>query len=169
MGGHQSPCASIRSSLNPTHSALTLKPNLSIGVDFIALLFRSKPTTSSNGQESLSHEFVFIGAQGHLSLTRNALVPVNYDDGLPIDSLNLDLYYHVDADERRRTFPIDPRLQNTKSETRTSRSDRQHGFPEEIKQRCGSRCVVSSAYELLCEATHRVQNGLYLNVAIHKN
>ena len=97
---------------------------------------------------------VVIGAQGHLSLTPDALVPVNYDDGLPIGPLDLDLYYHVDADERTRMFPTDPHLQNTKSKTNTSRSDRWHGFPEEIRQRDRSRCVVSDAPEVLCEAAH---------------
>lgn len=95
---------------------------------------------------------VVIGAQGHLSSTRDAAAPVNYDDGLPTEFL--DLYYDVDADERRRMFPTDPRLQNTNPETITSSSDSWGEFSGEIKQRDGSRCVLSESHESLCNAAH---------------
>jgi len=86
---------------------------------------------------------VVIGAPGHLSSTQDAPTPVNYDDDLSTESL--DLYYHVDADERMRMFPTDPRLQNTRSKTSTSRSSRWRGFSEEIEQRDGTGVCCDTA------------------------
>ncbi|KAH8994546.1 hypothetical protein EDB92DRAFT_2113349 [Lactarius akahatsu] len=61
---------------------------------------------------------VVVGAFGDLSTTPDLSGVVDYNAGLPADSI--DLYYHTDEDERRRMFPIDPDIVRTQLTTRVS-------------------------------------------------
>jgi hypothetical protein len=65
---------------------------------------------------------VIVGAEGHLSFSRDSPDVVVYNDDLPVDSAVL--YYHTSDEEKRRMFPVDPNIERTTimSSVPTSRS-----------------------------------------------
>ena len=99
---------------------------------------------------------VVIGAQGDLSLSQDPLNVVDYDGGLPRETVVL--YYHTNDEEKRRMFPTDPNIGRTTitSSVATSRRAR---FRDDIVERDERRCTLSNIEEAYCEAVHLVAHG----------
>ena len=96
------------------------------------------------------------GAQGDLSLSRDSLDVVDYGGGLPSESVVL--YYHINDEEKRRTFPADPYIGRTDvtSSVATSRRAR---FRGDVLERDGSHCVLSNIIAKYCDAVHLVAHS----------
>ncbi len=60
---------------------------------------------------------IVIGARGHLCTERDTPnpVPIDYDSGL--SGVSIDFYYHTTDQEKRRMFPLDPKLADNKTVT----------------------------------------------------
>jgi hypothetical protein len=60
-----------------------------------------------------------VGARGELCASRDLIdpVPIDYDSGFPVKSI--DLYYHTTNEEKQRMFPIDPRLADPRTVTKS--------------------------------------------------
>ena len=99
---------------------------------------------------------VVAGMQGDLSLSRDSLEVMDYDDGLPRESVVL--YYHTSDEEKRRMFPTDPNIGRTNitSSVATSRRAR---FRDNIVERDERQCTLSNIEETYCEAVHLVAHS----------
>ena len=96
---------------------------------------------------------VVIGAQGDLSLNQDPLNVVDYDGGLPRETVVL--YYHTSDEEKRRMFPTDPNIGRTNI-TSSVATSRRAQFRDDILERDGRRCVLSDMPGKVCEAVHLV-------------
>lgn len=94
---------------------------------------------------------VVVGAFGDLSTTPDLSSVVDYNAGLPADSI--DLYYHTNEDEKRRMFPIDPDIIRTQLTTSVS-TLRRGTFRDEVAHRDGWKCVWTGASAKFCQAAH---------------
>lgn len=129
------------------------------------------------------------GANGDLSLSHDSPDVINYDDGLPQDSVVL--YYHTGDEEKRRIFPADLDIgrTNVTSSVATSRRAR---FRDDAHSKGDAVCYLSLLTSLsswkwrryiLNYTQHRsrgperndilseinsVRNGLFLNPFTHK-
>ncbi|KAF9476146.1 hypothetical protein BDN70DRAFT_995893 [Pholiota conissans] len=99
---------------------------------------------------------VVVGARGNLSTSPDALNLVDYDAGLPSESISL--YYHTDDDEKRRMFSADPGLVRTHITSSVSSIQRDH-FRENVLRRDGSSCVLNGWGADLCEAVHLIAHS----------
>lgn len=94
---------------------------------------------------------VVVGAQGDLSSSADSLDIVDYNaDDLPEHYIAL--YYHLCDDEKRRMFPLDPKIART-TETSTT-SSRRVNFNDEVADRDVKRCVLSKIPVSGCDAVH---------------
>jgi len=96
------------------------------------------------------------GAQGNLSLSRDLPDVIDYDDGLPRESVVL--YYHTSDEERRRMFPADPNIGRTNITSSVATSGRAR-FRDDILERDGRQCLLSNIPEMYCEAAHLVAHS----------
>jgi len=96
------------------------------------------------------------GARGDLSFNRDSPDGMDYDDGLPQDSVVL--YYHTSDEEKRRMFPTDPDIGRTNitSSVPTSRRTR---FRGDVQGRDALRCVLSDIVPSLCDAVHLIAHS----------
>ena len=93
-----------------------------------------------------------LGAEGHLSNAEDDNTPVDYDlELLPTQSIAL--YYHTPIEQKRRQFPVDPELSNTRIGTSSSQTSRREDFHDDIISRDGS-CVSTGENALHCEAAY---------------
>lgn len=98
-----------------------------------------------------------IGAQGELCAELDLPAnPINYDSGLP--AATIDLYDHTTADEKRNMFPIDPDIANPRVVSSTGTSSRRDAFRHDVEMR-DTRCVVTRAPPLFCDAAHILPHG----------
>ena len=98
---------------------------------------------------------VVIGAQGVLSSSRQLTIPVDYDSALPSDSI--EIYYHVNNEERDTMFPIDPNFGCTRV-TSSVGSSRRGNFRDEVVER-DAVCILAGTLESYCEAAHLVSHS----------
>ena len=99
---------------------------------------------------------VVAGMQGHLSLSRDSLEIMDYDDGLPRESVVL--YYHTSDEEKRRMFPTDPNIGRTIITSSVTTSQRAR-FRDGVLERDERRCVLSDMAGKVCDAVHLVAHG----------
>ena len=94
------------------------------------------------------------GTQGDLSLSHDSLDIVDYDGGLPSESVVL--YYHTSDEERRRMFPVDPdsgRINITSSVATSRRAQ----FRSDVLQWDGGGCILTNNITAkYCDAVHLV-------------
>jgi hypothetical protein len=97
---------------------------------------------------------VVVGARGELSTERDSPNPVtmDYDSGISGVSIDLDLYYHIADQEKRRMFPIDGKIVGPRTVTSSRTSTRRDEFFEDVVVR-DERCVVTGDSEY-CDAAH---------------
>jgi hypothetical protein len=94
---------------------------------------------------------VVTGAEGDLSSSPNSPNVVDYNAGLPADSDVL--YYHTSDEERRRVFPVDPNIGRTNI-TSSVASTRRAQFRDDVAERDGRMCVLTSMNQEYCDAVH---------------
>ncbi|KAG1778334.1 hypothetical protein EV702DRAFT_1220110 [Suillus placidus] len=99
--------------------------------------------------------FATTGARGELSLSSQYPVdPVAYNSStLPNDIPDLQVYYHVQEDQRSYTFPIDPIDVASGWSTPITPTE---NFTEGLVGRDGGVCIVHSLPGELCDAAHLV-------------
>jgi len=96
---------------------------------------------------------VVIGAQGELCIERNSPNPTPIDYNSELSAVSIDLFYHTTDREKRRMFPIDPRLGDTRTVTSSWTSTRREDFRESVEGRDRS-CVVTGDPAYICDAAH---------------
>jgi hypothetical protein len=96
------------------------------------------------------------GEQGDLSFNRDSPDRMDYDDGLPQDSVIL--YYHTSDEEKRRMFPADPDTGHTNI-TASVFTRRRIRFRGDVQGRDALRCVLSDIASELCDAAHLVPHS----------
>ena len=96
---------------------------------------------------------IVLGARGHLCAEPDLPdpVPIDYDSGLP--AISVDLYYYTSVEEKRRMFPIDPKLTDTRTVTSSRTSARRADFRKDVEAR-DERCVVTGTIPKYCDAAH---------------
>lgn len=94
---------------------------------------------------------IVVGAVGDLSSSSDSLNIVDYNAGLPAESVAL--YYYASDDERRRMFPADPNIARTMI-TSSVATTRRSQFRSEVAERDGHECVLTGLNEVLCHAVH---------------
>jgi len=96
---------------------------------------------------------IVVGARGHLCTERDPpdAVPIDYDSGL--SAVSIDLYYHTTDQEKRRMFPIDPKLADTRTVTSSRTNTRRDNFRGDVEDRDRS-CVVTGVPHRACQAAH---------------
>jgi hypothetical protein len=93
-----------------------------------------------------------MGARGELCTERGFNpAPIDYDSGL--SDVSIALFYHTTDEEKRRMFPIDPELADTRTLTSCGTSMHRADFRDDVEDRDES-CVVTGAPSLMCQATH---------------
>jgi hypothetical protein len=90
---------------------------------------------------------VVVGARGELSTERDSpnTVTMDYDSGISGVSIDLDLYYHTADQEKRRIFPIDGKIADSRTVTSSRTSTRRGDFHEDVVER-DERCVVDRRF-----------------------
>jgi len=97
---------------------------------------------------------IVMGAHGELC-TANA-VPVDYESGL--SAVTIDLYYHTTDQEKRRMFPIDPKLADMRTVTSSRTSTHRDNFRGDVQGRDGE-CVLTGVPVYMCDAAHLVPHS----------
>ena len=98
---------------------------------------------------------VFIGAQGHLSTSSDPLNAVAVDGNAVLPARSTNLYYHTNAEERGRMFPIDPTSSAGRTHVTSGVStQRRKDFRRDVADRDGKRCLLSEVEEMFCDAVH---------------
>jgi hypothetical protein len=93
-------------------------------------------------------------ACGELTTERDSPNPVTMDcdSGISGVSIDLDLYYHTADQEKRRIFPIDGKIADSRTVTSSLTSTRRGDFHEDVVER-DECCVVKGDFEY-CDAAH---------------
>ncbi|KDR77129.1 hypothetical protein GALMADRAFT_1327451 [Galerina marginata CBS 339.88] len=94
---------------------------------------------------------IVVGAEGDLSSSSDLINVVDYNAGLPTESVAL--YYHTSDDEKRRMFPVDPNIGRTNI-TSSVATSRRAQFHSAAAMRDGNRCVLTGIDEDVCDAVH---------------
>ena len=94
---------------------------------------------------------VIVGAEGDLSSLPDSLNVVDYNAVLPAESTAL--YYHTSEEKRRRMFPVDPDIGRTRITSSVATARRAH-FRDNVAERDGRTCVLTSIGEAYCDAVH---------------
>ncbi|KDR76447.1 hypothetical protein GALMADRAFT_446224 [Galerina marginata CBS 339.88] len=95
---------------------------------------------------------IVVGAQGDLSSSADLLNIVDYNASFSAESAAL--YYHYTSDdERRRIFPVDPKIARTTT-TSSVATSRRVNFRSDAADRDGSRCVLTGIFHVVCDAVH---------------
>ncbi|TDL30151.1 hypothetical protein BD410DRAFT_780691 [Rickenella mellea] len=94
---------------------------------------------------------VVVGAEGELSSSSDQLTVLDYTACLPAESHNL--YYHTSDAEKRRMFPVDPKMART-GVTSSAATARRNNFRTDTAHRDGDRCVLSGTRAMSCDAVH---------------
>jgi len=97
---------------------------------------------------------IVLGARGQLSREHDSLNPLPIDYDTPLSTVSVDLYYHTTDQEKRRIFPIDPKLANTRTVTSSRTSTCRDDFCEDVEGRDGGRCVVTGDPASYCDVAH---------------
>ena len=98
---------------------------------------------------------IVMGAHGELCIERDSPhpVPIEYDSGL--SAVSIDLYYHTSDQEKRRMFPIDPKLADIGTVTSSRTSTRRVNFRAVVQSR-DRGCVVTGHPPKFCDAAHLI-------------
>jgi len=96
---------------------------------------------------------IVIGAHGDLCTQRDLPNPIPIDYNSCLSAPSTDLYYHTTDQEKRRMFPIDPRLADTRTLTSSRTSTGRDNFRGDVGRRDG-RCVLTGYPAYLCQAAH---------------
>ena len=94
---------------------------------------------------------VVVGAEGDLLTSPDSPDFVNYNADFPAESTIL--YYHTSDEERRKMFPVDPNIGRT-NVTSTCATTRRAEFNEEVANRDGRTCTLTSIEAMYCDAVH---------------
>ena len=96
---------------------------------------------------------IVLGARGHLCTEPDLPdpIPIDYDSGLP--AISVDLYYYTSVEEKRRMFPIDCKLTDTRTVTSSRMSARRLNFRKDVEAR-DKRCVVTGTIPRYSDAAH---------------
>ncbi|KJA25549.1 hypothetical protein HYPSUDRAFT_37543 [Hypholoma sublateritium FD-334 SS-4] len=92
-----------------------------------------------------------IGSKGDISSCCDSPDVVDYNAVLPDESAVL--YYHTSNEERRRMFPLDPDIGWTTTSS-SGATTRRAQFRDDVAERDGMTCVLTSLPEGLCDAAH---------------
>ena len=101
---------------------------------------------------------VVVGAEGDLSCSPDSSNVVDYNAGLPAESvLSMNLYYHTNDEEKRRMFPADPNTQRTSvPQSDSFVTTRRARFREDVAKRDSGVCLLAGMGQLYCDAVHLV-------------
>ena len=94
---------------------------------------------------------IVMGAHGDLCTERDLPVPIDYDSGL--SAVSIDLYYHTSDQEKRRMFPVDPKISDARTVTSSRTSTRRGDFRADVLHRDGD-CVATGVPPTYCDAVH---------------
>jgi hypothetical protein len=102
---------------------------------------------------------IVTGARGELCTEQDLTnpIPIDYDSALSATSI--DLYYHTTDQEKRRMFPIDPRLADTRTVASSEASTCRDNFCGDVEDRDES-CVVTGDPPEVCQAAHLLPRSL---------
>ena len=98
---------------------------------------------------------VVIGAEGRLSSSSDFFAPV--DDTVQLTE-SVKLYYHTTDQEKRRMFPVDPHIERTHI-TSSVTTARRETFRDEVAERDGNCCALTSYPAITCDAVHLVPHS----------
>lgn len=87
---------------------------------------------------------------------------VDYDDGLPSESIVL--YYQTSDDEIRKMFPADPHVGHSRITSNVA-TTRRAQFNNDVAERDGRKCVLTSTEEMICEAVHLLAHSKAMRYA----
>ncbi|KAH9178298.1 hypothetical protein EDB89DRAFT_1930467 [Lactarius sanguifluus] len=112
---------------------------------------------------------VVVGARGDLSTTPDPSgVVVDYDADLPADYV--DLYYHINDNEKQKMFPIDPDILRTQVTTSVS-TNRRGPFHDDVVRRDEQTCVWTEMEATFCDAVHLLAHSKtndYISTFTHR-
>ena len=74
---------------------------------------------------------IVIGVRGELCAERDLPNPAPIDYDSDLSAVSIDLYYHTTDQEKRRIFPVDPKLANTRTVTSSWTSSRRDCFHDD--------------------------------------
>ena len=95
---------------------------------------------------------IVMGVHGELCVERDFnSTPIDYDSGL--SAVSIDLFYHTTDEEKRRMFPIDPKLADSRTITSSGTSTRRADLRDDVEHRDES-CVVTGGPSAICKAAH---------------
>lgn len=101
---------------------------------------------------------IVMGARGDLCTERDLPHPVPIDYDSDLSAVSIDLYYHTSDQEKRRMFPIDPKIADSRTVTSSRTSIRRANFCEVVQAR-DRRCVATGLRPKYCDAVHLVPHS----------
>jgi len=102
---------------------------------------------------------IVVGARGELCTERGLSNPVPIDYDSDLSEVSIDLYYHTTNVEKKRMFPIDPKLADPRTVTSSRESTRRDDFRSRVEGRDGS-CVATGVPLHYCQAVHLLLHSM---------
>ncbi|KAF8888174.1 hypothetical protein CPB84DRAFT_1733273 [Gymnopilus junonius] len=99
---------------------------------------------------------IIVGAEGDLSFSPDFRDIADYNSGPPYEPTVL--YYHINDDEKRKIFPVDPNITRTRV-TSSVATSRRAEFCSEVAERDGNRCVFTEMDADSCNAVHLIAHS----------